>query len=142
MIINEENVDEFLGIKFEYGKSSNISCDCFGLFLLILKKYSKNKMLYNEINQIFCWFFYNQNLCFEKINEKLLHYKTFDVQNNANLLVVIKIKKRLHCGIVFWYKNNLMVLHAFEKHGVVLTNYERFFGFGNEIARYNMKLML
>ena len=142
MIINEQNVDEFVGIKFEYGKYSSVSCDCFGLFLLILQKYSSKTMLCNEINAIFCQFFCNQALCFEKINEKLLPYKIFDVKNNEDLLIVMKIKKRIHCGILFSCKGEQMVLHAFEKHGVVLTNCERFFAFGIEIARYNMKLML
>ena len=143
MTVNENIAKQFVGIRFEYGKSSHHSCDCFGLFLLILQKYSTQNTIYGNIHSIFTQLFYNQQRCFEKINQILLPYSTDSGDTNSqNVLVVIKIGKRLHCGIIFDYQSNKMILHASEKNGVIISNYQRFFEFGTEIARYNIDKML
>ena len=145
MEISENNLKKFVGIKFEYGKCSSYSCDCFGLFLLILKEHSKNQELYNSLHNVFYQSFYNQPLCFEKMHQMLLHCTT-NSHNNHNTLVVIQIKNRLHCGIIFlsqgFPNGTPMALHSLEKHGVVITSLERFFEFGTEIARFELEKML
>jgi hypothetical protein len=141
MKISENNLKKFVGIKFEYGKCSMYSCDCFGLFLLILKEHSQNQELYNSLHNVFYQSFYNQLFCFEKMNKMLLHCKT-NSHNNHNTLVVIQIKNRLHCGIIFLSQGVPIALHSLEKHGVVLTSLERFFEIGTEIARFELDTML
>ena len=134
-----KNYLEWIGTPFNYGKlHKQISCDCFGLFVgILLEKYPNNKTV-KEILKIFVELYHKPLICFTKIHDILHKYSTKLTKILPNELIVLKKNHHFHCGITIMYNNEIYVLHACEKHGVILTSLQRFLLFGMILEKYKI----
>lgn len=97
-----------------------------------------NQNIHERIFTVFKRYFFDQKKCFEEVNNILLPYKVYGYEYKQHELIVITIKKRVHCGISFLYNKHTCVLHASEKTGATITLLSRFLSIGTEIARYSL----
>ena len=134
-----KNYLEWIGTPFNYGKfHKQISCDCFGLFIgIVCEKYPNNIMV-KEILKIFVELYHKPLICFAKIHDILQKYSTKLGKILPNELIVLKKNHHFHCGITVICSNEIYVLHACEKHGVLLTSLQRFLLFGIIFEKYGI----
>jgi len=136
-----KNYLEWIGTPFGYGKfHKQISCDCFGLFIGILyEKYPNNKMV-KEVLEIFVELYDKPLICFANIHDILQKHSTKLTNILPNELIILQKFQCFHCGITVARRNEIYVLHACEKHGVILTSLQRFLMFGRIFEKYEIFL--